>query len=230
LSQCTSSFAEHEIAERSRRRLERHLAKARLPPGKTLDTFDFEVVPVVSKAQVMALAAGDAWLNNGTNLLLFGPPGGRKSHLLAALGCSAAIWMGRRIASPENVPQTSSVASPPVFPLPHWSPPEPQLPFPILNQCLLMLALWSCGRRGSVVQAQRQIHRALCTAIPGTVVRAIAEPVQLAALMRKARIGRSGSEYHLVGGSSAPFLQTALQSSQLSVRVDTGALSLQPLQ
>ena len=160
MSQCTSSFAEHEIAERSRRRLERHLAKARLPPGKTLDTFDFEVVPVVSKAQVMALAAGDAWLNNGTNLLLFGPPGGRKSHLLAALGCSAAIWMGRRIASPENVPQTSSVASPPVFPLPHWSPPEPQLPFPILNQCLLMLALWSCGRRGSVVQAQRQIHRA----------------------------------------------------------------------
>src|SRR6516165_7184813 len=33
-------------------------------------------------------------------------------------------------------------------------------PFSILNQCLLMLALWSCGRRGSVVQAQRQIHRA----------------------------------------------------------------------
>jgi DNA replication protein DnaC len=46
-----------------RRRLERHLAEARLPPGKTLDTFDFEVVPVISKAQVMALAAGDAWLN-----------------------------------------------------------------------------------------------------------------------------------------------------------------------
>jgi hypothetical protein len=40
-------------------------------PGKTLDTFDFEAVPVVSKAQVMALAAGDAWLNNGANLLLF---------------------------------------------------------------------------------------------------------------------------------------------------------------
>src|SRR5207302_7853861 len=29
---------------------------------------------VVSKAQVMALAAGDAWLNNAANLLLFGPP------------------------------------------------------------------------------------------------------------------------------------------------------------
>jgi DNA replication protein DnaC len=48
--------------------------------------FDFEAVPVVSKAQVMALASGDAWLNNGANLLLFGPPGGGKSHLAAALG------------------------------------------------------------------------------------------------------------------------------------------------
>src|SRR6516164_8735818 len=80
-----AALAEHEIAERGRC-LERHLAEARLPPGKTLDTFDFEAVPVVSKAQVMALAAGDAWLNNGANLLLFGPPGGGKSHLAAALG------------------------------------------------------------------------------------------------------------------------------------------------
>lgn len=48
------------MAERVRRSIERHLAEARLPPGKTIDTFDFEAVPVVSKAQVMALAAGDA--------------------------------------------------------------------------------------------------------------------------------------------------------------------------
>ncbi len=81
-----AALAEHEMAERVRRRIERHLAEARLPPGKTLDTFDFEAVPVVSKAQVMALAAGDAWLNQGANLLLFGPPGGGKSHLAAALG------------------------------------------------------------------------------------------------------------------------------------------------
>jgi DNA replication protein DnaC len=79
-------LAEHEMAERSRRRIERHLAEARLPPGKTIDTFDFELVPVVSKAQVMALAAGDAWLDRGANLILFGPPGGGKSHLAAALG------------------------------------------------------------------------------------------------------------------------------------------------
>ena len=81
-----AALAEHEMAERIRRRIERHLAEARLPPGKTIDTFDFEAAPVVSKAQVMALAAGDAWLNQGANLLLFGPPGGGKSHLAAALG------------------------------------------------------------------------------------------------------------------------------------------------
>ena len=30
-----AALAEHEIAERARRRIERHLAEARLPPGKT---------------------------------------------------------------------------------------------------------------------------------------------------------------------------------------------------
>lgn len=81
-----AALAEHEMAERSRRRIERHLAEARLPPGKTLDSFDFETVPMVSKAQVMALAAGDSWLEKGANLIMFGPPGGGKSHLAAALG------------------------------------------------------------------------------------------------------------------------------------------------
>jgi hypothetical protein len=64
-----TTLGEHEIAERSRRRFERHLEEARLPPGKTLDAFDFDAVPMVSKAQVMALAAGDAWLDKGANLI-----------------------------------------------------------------------------------------------------------------------------------------------------------------
>ena len=50
-----AALAEHEVAERGRRRIERHLVEARLPPGKTLDTFDFDAVPMVSKAQTMAL-------------------------------------------------------------------------------------------------------------------------------------------------------------------------------
>jgi DNA replication protein DnaC len=89
-------LAEHEIAERSRRRIERHLAEAKLPPGKTIDTFDFETVPMVSKAQLRALAAGDAWLDRGANLILFGPPGTGKSHLAAALGL-ALVEAGWRV-------------------------------------------------------------------------------------------------------------------------------------
>jgi DNA replication protein DnaC len=91
-----AALAEHEIADRGRRRIERHLTEARLPVGKTLDTFDFEVVPMPSKAQVMALTSGDSWLENGGNLLLFGPPGGGKSHLAAAIGL-ALVENGRRV-------------------------------------------------------------------------------------------------------------------------------------
>jgi DNA replication protein DnaC len=91
-----AALAEHEMAERARRRIERHLDEARLPPGKTLDCFDFDVVPMVSKAQVMALAAGDGWLDKGANLIMFGPPGSGKSHLGAALGL-ALVESGWRV-------------------------------------------------------------------------------------------------------------------------------------
>jgi DNA replication protein DnaC len=91
-----AALAEHEMVERGRRRIERHLNEARLPPGKTIDSFDFEAVPMVSRAQVMALAARDAWLEKGANLLLFGGPGGGKSHLAAALGL-ALVENGWRV-------------------------------------------------------------------------------------------------------------------------------------
>ena len=91
-----ATLAEHEMVERGRRRFERHLEEARLPPGKTIHSFDFEAVPMVSKAQVMALAAGDAWIAKGANLLLFGGPGGGKSHLAAALGL-ALVENGWRV-------------------------------------------------------------------------------------------------------------------------------------
>src|SRR5208337_731168 len=47
-----AALAEQEMVERNRRRFERHLEEARLPPGKTLDTFNFTAVPMISKAQV----------------------------------------------------------------------------------------------------------------------------------------------------------------------------------
>jgi DNA replication protein DnaC len=91
-----AAITEHELAERDRRRIERHLAEARLLPGKTFDSFAFEAVPMISKAQVMAITAGDSWLEKGANLLLFGPPGGGKSHLASAIGL-ALVENGWRV-------------------------------------------------------------------------------------------------------------------------------------
>ncbi|WP_304503466.1 IS21-like element helper ATPase IstB [Acidiphilium sp. C61] len=91
-----ATLAEHEVAERDRRRIERHLLEARLPPGKTIATFAFEAVPMISKAQVLALCSGDGWLETGANLLAFGPPGGGKSHLAAAIGL-ALVENGWRV-------------------------------------------------------------------------------------------------------------------------------------
>src|SRR6202022_1330808 len=69
-----------------------------------------------------------------------------------------------------------------------------------------MLALWSCGRRAGVVQAQRQIYRALRTAftIAETVVRTIADQPALAVPRGHTSIGRHGSEHHSMRGFSSP--------------------------
>ena len=91
-----ATLAELELAERAQRRIQRHLLEARLPPGKTLGSFDFASVPMVSHAHVTALASGDAWLNKGANVLLFGPSGSGKSHLAAALG-HALVENGYRV-------------------------------------------------------------------------------------------------------------------------------------
>ena len=91
-----AALAEQEIADRARRRFERHLAEAKLPPGKTLANFEFDLVPMVSRAHVNALAAGDRWLDQGANVILIGSPGGGKSHLSAAIGL-ALVENGFRV-------------------------------------------------------------------------------------------------------------------------------------
>ena len=91
-----ATLAEFELAERAQRRVQRHLLEARLPPGKTLGSFDFASVPMVSHAHVTALASGDAWLKKGANILLVGPSGSGKSHLGAALG-HALVENGYRV-------------------------------------------------------------------------------------------------------------------------------------
>jgi DNA replication protein DnaC len=89
-------LSELELAERDQRRIQRHLLEARLPPGKTLDSFDFTAVPMLSRAHVAALATGDGWIDRGGTILLFGPSESGKSHLSAAFG-HALIECGYRV-------------------------------------------------------------------------------------------------------------------------------------
>jgi DNA replication protein DnaC len=91
-----ATLLEQEVAERASRRIQRHLVEARLPSGKTIDSFDFAAVPMISRARIAALAEGDSWLDKGTNILLFGPPGVGKTHLSAALG-HALVEAGHRV-------------------------------------------------------------------------------------------------------------------------------------
>lgn len=90
------ALLEHELAERVKRRIERHRIESHLDPTKRLDSFDFGMVPMVSKAHVMALATGDSWLEKGATILLFGPPGGGKTHLGSGIG-HALIEAGYRV-------------------------------------------------------------------------------------------------------------------------------------
>ena len=91
-----ATVMEHELAERDTRRLERHRLESGLLPGKLLSNFDYTAVPTLSKAHVTALTEGDGWLEQGANLLLFGPPGVGKSHLICAIG-NGLIDRGYRV-------------------------------------------------------------------------------------------------------------------------------------
>jgi DNA replication protein DnaC len=91
-----ATLFEIEVADRTTRRIQRHLADSDLPTGKTFAAFDFAAAEGVKKAQILGLADGLEWLDAGTNLLFFGRSGAGKSHLLAAIG-HALIDAGRRV-------------------------------------------------------------------------------------------------------------------------------------
>jgi DNA replication protein DnaC len=90
------ALLEHEVADRAKRRIERHRAESQLDPVKTLASFEFAEVPMLSKAHVMALASGDSWLEKGASILIFGPPGAGKSHVGCGIG-HALIEAGYRV-------------------------------------------------------------------------------------------------------------------------------------
>lgn len=91
-----ATLCEHELAGRNLRRIARHRAAAGLPRGKAFATFEFAAVPTVRKAQLVSLGAGGPWIEQGSNVLCFGPSGTGKTHAASAIG-HALIEDGRRV-------------------------------------------------------------------------------------------------------------------------------------
>lgn len=77
-----------ELERKDERRVTTMLKLSGLPPGKTLEDFDWNFQPRVDRRQIDALATC-SYLREKTNVLFLGPPGVGKSHLATALGVKA---------------------------------------------------------------------------------------------------------------------------------------------
>lgn len=74
-----------QLERKDERRVVTMLKLSGLPPGKTLEDFDWTFQPRADRRQIEALATC-SYLREKTNVLFLGPPGVGKSHLATALG------------------------------------------------------------------------------------------------------------------------------------------------
>lgn len=77
-----------QLEHKDERRVATMLKLSGLPPGKTLEGFDWSFQPRVDRRQIEALATC-SFVREKVNALFLGPPGVGKSHLAAALGVKA---------------------------------------------------------------------------------------------------------------------------------------------
>ena len=85
-----------ELKARHERRVEINLKFAGLPYRQTLEDFDFDAQPSIDP-QLVARLATLRFLEEGTNILLLGPPGVGKTALAIGLGLKA-LEAGHRIS------------------------------------------------------------------------------------------------------------------------------------
>jgi len=78
-----------ELAVRDDRAIARRIKKAGFRELKSLEDFDFSFNPSIKRRQIMDLATG-RFIREKTDMLILGPPGVGKSHLVQAIGHQAA--------------------------------------------------------------------------------------------------------------------------------------------
>lgn len=82
------TLVEQEVLQREQNTLRLRIKQAGFPVLKTLDTFDFTVIPSLSKPEVLRLAQAQ-WIEEAHNVVAGGNPGTGKTHLAIALGIAA---------------------------------------------------------------------------------------------------------------------------------------------
>ena len=93
-------LAELELIDRERRMVERRIKAARFPVVKSLDSFDFKVIPSLNKALVLELARCEyierreyiercEYIERRENLIALGNSGTGKTHIALGLGLAA---------------------------------------------------------------------------------------------------------------------------------------------
>lgn len=79
---------EQEIHQRENNRIQRGIRQAAFPVIKTLENFDFKVIPSLNKPKVLKLMQGD-YIRKKENIILVGSSGVGKTHIAIALGYEA---------------------------------------------------------------------------------------------------------------------------------------------
>lgn len=76
---------ESELQEREENQRQRRLKQATFPINKTLETYDFSLMPSLNKNRLMKLAKGE-FVEKKENIIFLGNSGTGKTHLAIALG------------------------------------------------------------------------------------------------------------------------------------------------
>ncbi len=84
-----------EAEDRLERKIERLRRAAKLPPGKTFETFDLDRLPKPLRSQIYRLDEG-SFVDRAENVICFGLPGVGKSHVAAAIG-DRLVTLGRSV-------------------------------------------------------------------------------------------------------------------------------------
>ena len=89
------ALTEAEVHTREANAERKRIGRARFPTLKTLDSFEFTVIPALNKQAVLELTKG-RYLEAKENVILVGPTGIGKTHVSIALGI-AACRQGKRV-------------------------------------------------------------------------------------------------------------------------------------